>query len=71
MLVGIPKEIKKVKFRVAATPAGVRTLCDAGHRVLIEKGIGKGSDFLDDEFKKVGAEIIGAKKKLFAKVLLR
>ncbi len=65
MLIGVPKEIKKAEFRIAATPAGVKTLCDAGHRVLIEKGGGEGSGFLDDEFKKVGAEIINDKRKIF------
>ena len=45
MVIGVPKEIKKAEFRVAVTPAGVKTLCDAGHRVLIEKGAGEGSGF--------------------------
>ena len=65
MVIGIPKEIKKAEFRVAAIPAGVKTLCDAGHRVLTEKGGGEGSGFSDDEFRKVGAEIINDKRKLF------
>jgi len=65
MLIGIPKEIKKAKFRVAATPAGVRALCEAGHKVLVEKGAGEGSGFSDEGFKKAGAEIIGDKKRLF------
>jgi len=65
MIIGVPKEIKKAEFRVAVTPAGTKTLCDAGHRVLIEKGAGKGSGFFDDEFEKVGAEIIDDRRKLF------
>jgi len=65
MLIGIPKEIKKAEFRVALTPAGVRALCEAGHKVLVEKGAGEGSGFSDEEFQKVGAEIIEDKKKLF------
>lgn len=62
MVIGVPKEIKKAEYRVAITPAGVKALCDAGHRVLVEKGAGEGSSFLDDEFKKVGAKIIKDKK---------
>jgi len=65
MNIGVPKEIKKAEFRVAVTPAGVKALCDAGHRVLVEKEAGEGSGFLDEGFKKAGAEIIGDKKKLF------
>lgn len=65
MIIGVPKEIKKAEFRVAITPAGVKVLSDAGHRVLVEKGAGKESGFSDDEFKRVGAKIIYDKKKLF------
>ncbi len=73
MVIGIPKETKKGEFRVAATPAGVKALCDAGHRVLVEKGAGEGSGFSDEKFKKSGAEIIQDKRKLFddAKLILK
>ena len=47
------------------TPAGVKTLCDAGHKIFVEKGTGEGSGFSDEDFKKAGAEIIEDKKKLF------
>ena len=43
MIVGVPKEVKTLEFRVALTPAGVRELVKNGHRVLIEKGAGLGS----------------------------
>jgi len=65
MIIGVPKEIKKAEFRLAAIPAGVRTLSEAGHKVFVEKGAGEGSGFSDEEFKKAGAEIIEDKKKLF------
>jgi len=70
MLVGIPKETKKAEFRVAAIPAGVRTLCETGHKVFVERRAGEGSGFSDEEFKKAGAEIIEDKKKLFDEVEL-
>ncbi|MBL6898259.1 MAG: alanine dehydrogenase, partial [Luminiphilus sp.] len=38
MLIGVPKEIKAQEFRVGMTPAGVRELVAAGHRVLVETG---------------------------------
>lgn len=48
MIIGIPKkEIKKAEFRVAATPAQIKTLCEEGQRVFVEKGVGEGSGFLD------------------------
>ena len=45
MIIGVPKEIKTGEQRVALTPAGVQTLVDHGHRVLIEPGAGVGSGF--------------------------
>jgi len=60
MIIGIPKEIKIGENRVGATPAGVKVLKKAGHEVLVEKGAGEGSGFLNEEYKKSGAEIVSA-----------
>ena len=61
----IPKELRKGEFRVAATPAGVKILSEAGHKVFVQKSAGEGSGFSDEDFKKVGATIFADKKKLF------
>ena len=58
MIIGVPKEIKKDENRVALTPAGVRELTSAGHRVLIERGAGVGSSISDADFVATGANII-------------
>lgn len=58
MIVGVPKEIKDNENRVAITPAGVELLTSAGHRVLIETNAGAGSDFADEDYQQVGAEIL-------------
>ncbi|SHM91130.1 L-alanine dehydrogenase [Caldanaerovirga acetigignens] len=58
MIVGVPKEIKPQENRVAITPAGVDALVRAGHKVLIEKGAGEGSGIFDEDYEKVGAEIM-------------
>jgi alanine dehydrogenase len=58
MIVGVPKEIKDQEFRVSMTPGGVRTLCDAGHRVLVEMGAGAGSGFSDADYSAAGASIV-------------
>lgn len=34
-----------------------------GHRVFVEGRIGNGSDFANEEFQKVGSEVIGDRKK--------
>ena len=58
MIVGLPKEIKDNEYRVGLTPAGVRALSDAGHRVVVERGAGEGSGFEDTLYEKAGATII-------------
>jgi alanine dehydrogenase len=55
VIIGVPKEIKTGEQRVALTPAGVHTLVDHGHRVLLESGAGLGSGFRDDDYTQLGA----------------
>lgn len=57
MKIGIVKEIKNMENRVAVTPQGVKTLTDAGHRVVVETRAGSGSGFSDREYLQAGAEI--------------
>lgn len=65
MIIGVPKEIKKAEYRVATTPACVRVLSEQGHKVIIETNAGKGSGFVDEDFRKVGAKITDDREKLF------
>ena len=58
MLVGLPKEIKDNEYRVGLTPAGVRALTDAGHKVIVERDAGAGSGFENELYQRAGAEII-------------
>ncbi|MBO0725782.1 MAG: alanine dehydrogenase [Blastocatellia bacterium] len=50
MIIGLPKEIKDNEYRVGLTPAGVKTLSDYGHTVLIETKAGDGSGISDEEY---------------------
>jgi alanine dehydrogenase len=59
MIIGVPKEVKDHESRVGITPAGVRALVDAGHKVLVEHDAGALSGFPDDDYQAVGAEIVG------------
>lgn len=57
MKIGVPREIKNNENRVALTPAGVLTLEQAGHKVIIETNAGIGSGFTDEDYLAAGAEI--------------
>ena len=55
MIIGVPREIKPGEQRVALTPAGVRALVEATHRVIVERGAGAGSSIRDEEYTREGA----------------
>ena len=44
MIIGVPKEIKDNEARVGVTPAGIKALTDAGHKVLVETNAGASPD---------------------------
>jgi len=58
MRVGVAREIKPDEYRVALTPAGAKELVDHGHEVLVERGAGLGSSFVDEQYTAVGARIV-------------
>lgn len=58
MIIGVPKEIKEQENRIALTPAGVDAFVRAGHKVLVEKSAGLGAGFADEDYTKLGAEIL-------------
>ncbi len=58
MIIGVPKEVKANENRVAATPADIGDLIQAGHEVLVEKNAGVGSGFPDEEYEAVGATVL-------------
>jgi len=60
MVIGVPKEVKDHESRVGVTPAGVKALAEAGHKVLVETKAGALSAFTDDEYQAAGAEIVGS-----------
>ena len=66
MLVGLPKEIKDNEYRVGMTPAGVRALVDAGHKVVVERGAGEGSGFEDGLYERAGALMLGTADEVWA-----
>ncbi len=67
MIIGVPREIKDNEARVGVTPAGVKALSEAGHKVLVETRAGAESGFDDAEYQNAGAEIVGDAGYVWAK----
>ncbi len=65
MRIGIPKETFPDEKRVALAPAGVDQLVQNGHVVYVESKAGKESNFCDDDYRKVGAEIVYSHEEVF------
>jgi alanine dehydrogenase len=58
MTIGVPKEIKDGENRVGITPAGVLTLVQRGHTVLVEAGAGQASGIEDRQYQAAGARVL-------------
>ncbi len=72
LFIGIPKEIAFQENRVALTPASVKSLVKAGHRVVVEEDAGIGAGFDDFEYSEAGAEIAYSTEHVFnANVILK
>lgn len=65
LFIGIPKESSFQENRVALSPAAVKTLINAGHKVVVEEDAGLESGFLDFEYSEAGAEIAYSSEQVF------
>ena len=69
-VVGVPREVKDHEYRVGVTPAGVRALRAAGHRVKVQAGAGASVGFSDAEYEVAGAELVPDAKSAYAAQLI-
>jgi alanine dehydrogenase len=67
MLVGVPKEIKTLEFRVGLTTGSVEELVHHGHQVIVETAAGEGVGLSDDMYRAAGAEIVASAEEVFAR----
>jgi alanine dehydrogenase len=58
MIIGVPKEIKKLEYRVGLTPSAAQAYLQAGHQVFIQHDAGLGSGFSNQEYIHVGCKIL-------------
>lgn len=56
--IGVPRETTWQEMRVALVPSAVGLLVENGARVLVEKGAGIPSNFQDNQYSELGAEIV-------------
>ena len=66
MRIGIPKEIKTLEFRVAATPGVVQHLTERGHEVFVETQAGTGVGLNDADYQAAGATVLDTADEVFA-----
>ncbi len=64
-LIGIPKEIKNMEFRVGATPTMVMGFVHAGHQVIVEKDAGDRVGYTNAMYEKAGAKIVSSPKEVY------
>ncbi len=57
MIIGVPKEIKELEFRVGLSPSCVKILVDDGHTVLVQSNAGDQIGFSDDLYRAAGARV--------------
>jgi NAD(P) transhydrogenase subunit alpha len=68
---GVVREQAPGETRVAATPATVRQLAALGYHVVVEKGAGIASGFVDEAYAEAGAEIVPCEDAWRADVVLK
>ena len=65
MIVGILKEIKEKENRVSMTPAGADVMKKNGHTILVERNAGLASSIQNEDYQRVGAEIVDTPEEVF------
>lgn len=63
--IGIPAEVSSTENRVAIVPHSVKPLANQGHRVLIQAGAGRKSNYDDHEYSEAGADIAPGRQEVF------
>ena len=67
MRIGIPRELKPLEGRVGLIPAAAAGLVREGHQVFVEAGAGEKSGYLDEDYTKVGVQVLSTAKAVWDK----
>lgn len=57
LYIGIPKETHFDEKRICLTPSAVAALTSNGHKIVVESGAGKGTNYSDNQYSEAGAKI--------------
>ena len=71
MIIGIPSESTELETRIAMSPTVTKLLISKGFEVIIEKGAGLQSHFLDSDFTSAGAKVVDKKEVYDADVIAK
>ena len=66
MIIGVPKEIKKLEFRVGLTPFYAGQYIRNGHKVYVQKSAGIGSGFDDQSYLEKGCLLLDTIEEVYA-----
>jgi len=58
MRIGIPTEVKSFEGRVGLIPEACSELVRAGHQVSVQSGAGGQSGYLDEEYRRLGVQVV-------------
>ena len=67
MIIGVVKEIMHAERRVSAIPETVKKMIQDGLTVLVEKGAGIGSFYLDEDYESAGATMVDSPEDIYNK----
>ena len=67
MIIGVPKEVKNCENRVSLIPSSVKTLCEDGNTVYVEKGAGEKIGFSDEMYEQNGAKVVDSAQEVYDK----
>ena len=67
MVIGVVKEIMHGERRVSAIPETVKKMVSDGHTVLVEKGAGIGSYYMDEDYASAGAVLVDDPEEVYSK----
>ena len=63
--IGVPREIKEQEHRVGLQPSAAYQLIQRGHQVVVERGAGAGSSYLDGEYEQAGVTFVDTHEEVF------